>query len=319
MSTPTTPTLAPTTSREGSQTARSLHSAEIAPITSGVSWGAIFAGAAGAAALSLILLMLGMGLGLSSVSPWSNQGASTAAIGMSTILWLTFTQLAASGVGGYLAGRLRTKWAVVQTDERCFRDTAHGFITWAVATLLTAALLTTTISSILTRGGEAAASVAGTVVSAGGAVAKNAAPSLGESTDYFVDSLFRKGMSASTDSFSAQPTGSEVSSANSKSEVIRIFSNGIRTNTLPSEDRRYVAQLVAQRTGMAQADAEKRVTAIFDKIQVKLKEVEVTAKESADKVRKASSYAALWFSASLLLGAFFGSLGAMYGGRRQDL
>lgn len=314
-----TPNLANTTPRGSSQTAPSLHSTEIAPITSGVSWGAIFAGAVAAAALSLILLMLGTGLGLSSVSPWSNQGASTAAIGMSTILWLTFTQIAASGVGGYLAGRLRTKWTVVQTDEICFRDTTHGFITWAVATLLTAALLTTTISSIVTRGGEAAASVADTVASAGGAVVKNAAPSLGENMDYFVDALFRKDMSASSGSFSAQSTGSEINSANSTSEVIRIFSNGIRTKILPSEDKRYVAQLVAQRTGMAQADAEKRVTAIFDKVQAKLKEVEVTAKESADKVRKASSYAAFWFSASWLFGAFFGSLGAMYGGRRQGL
>lgn len=65
------------------------------------SWGAILAGAAAAAALSLILLLLGVGLGLSAVSPWAHEGISSAAFGMSTILWVTFTQLAASGVGGY--------------------------------------------------------------------------------------------------------------------------------------------------------------------------------------------------------------------------
>jgi hypothetical protein len=88
---------------------------------SAVSWGAILAGAAAAAALSLILLLLGTGLGLSSASPWANQGAGATTLGVSTILWLTFTQLVASGMGGYLAGRLRTRWISVHTDEVYFR------------------------------------------------------------------------------------------------------------------------------------------------------------------------------------------------------
>ena len=91
---------------------------------SAVSWGAIVAGAAGAAALSLILLMLGTGLGLSSVSPWAYSGVSATTFGVSTILWLTFTQLVASGMGGYLAGRLRTKWVAVHTDDRTSKQTA---------------------------------------------------------------------------------------------------------------------------------------------------------------------------------------------------
>src|SRR4051812_9691746 len=106
---------------------------------SAVSWGAIFAGAAAAAALSLILLVLGVGLGLSVVSPWSHTDAST--IGTSTIVWIAFVQLAASGLGGYLAGRLRVRWASVHSDEVFFRDTAHGLLSWAVATLFTAAIL----------------------------------------------------------------------------------------------------------------------------------------------------------------------------------
>src|SRR5476649_1162224 len=95
--------------------------------TAAVSWGAIIAGGVGAAALSLILLILGMGLGLSSVSPWTDRGVTATTFGVSTILWLTFTQLAASGMGGYLAGRLRSAWLDVHTDEVYFRDTAHGF------------------------------------------------------------------------------------------------------------------------------------------------------------------------------------------------
>src|ERR1035437_4837539 len=92
---------------------------------SAVSWGAIVAGAAAAAALSLILLILGIGLGLSSVSPWAHNGIGAATFGVSTILWVTFTQLVASAMGGYLAGRLRTKWVEVHPDEVHFRDTAH--------------------------------------------------------------------------------------------------------------------------------------------------------------------------------------------------
>src|ERR1700674_5960002 len=78
--------------------------------SSGVSWAAVIAGAFVAAALSLILLALGTGVGLSSVSPWSNVGASTSTVSSIAIVWLIVTQIIASTMGGYLAGRLRTKW-----------------------------------------------------------------------------------------------------------------------------------------------------------------------------------------------------------------
>src|ERR1700743_1127657 len=126
---------------------------------SAVSWAAILAGAAGAAALSLILLILGVGLGLSSVSPFAGSGASATTFGVSTIVWITLTQLAASGLGGYLAGRLRTRWASTHVGEVYFRDTAHGLLAWAIATLGTAAMLTSAIGGIL-----------GTTASATGAV-----------------------------------------------------------------------------------------------------------------------------------------------------
>src|SRR5688572_9428782 len=103
---------------------------------SAVSWAAVLAGAVGAAALSLVLFLLGTGLGLAAVSPWASEGISGKAAGVSTILWVTFVQLMAAALGGYLAGRLRTRWVTVHTDEVFFRDTAHGFLAWAVATLL---------------------------------------------------------------------------------------------------------------------------------------------------------------------------------------
>lgn len=130
--------------------------------TGAISWPAIFAGATTSAALSLILLVLGIGLGLSVVSPWSGTGPTTEAMSWSTIGWISFTAFAASGLGGYIAGRLRTRWPDTQQDEVYFRDTAHGFLAWAVATLLTAAVFTTVIGGLLgTPAGAAAASTAG--------------------------------------------------------------------------------------------------------------------------------------------------------------
>ena len=117
--------------------------------SSAVSWGAIFAGAIAAAALALILLLLGMGLGLSSISPWAYSDVSTFTIGISAILWLSFTQVVAYGMGGYLAGRLRTTWLIAHLDEAYFRVTAHGFLICAVASLATAVLLTSVIGSII--------------------------------------------------------------------------------------------------------------------------------------------------------------------------
>lgn len=287
---------------------------------SAVSWGAILAGAAAAAALSLILLMLGTGLGLSSVSPWSYNGVSATTFGVSTILWLAFTQLFASGIGGYLAGRLRTKWISVHTDEVYFRDTAHGLLAWAVASLATAALLTSVIGSIVNGGIQAGVSVAGDIATA--AVGSEMAKSSSESTPigYYVDSLFRKDIKATpARSGAAFGDAPQPIAAGFASEVTRIFMNNIRTEPLPAEDIRYVGQLVAQRTGLTQQDAEKRVNETYERVQVKMRDMETAARDAADKGRKASAYAALWLFISLLIGAFVASFAATVGGRQRDL
>jgi hypothetical protein len=272
---------------------------------SAVSWGAIFAGAAAAAALSLILLLLGTGLGLSSLSPWANEGASGKALGVGTIVWVTIMQLAASVLGGYIAGRLRTKWVDLQVDEVVFRDTAHGFLAWAVATLFTAALLTSTVSAIISGGVQAGAQVAG---GAAGAAAADADKS-GDSgpMGYLVDSLFRSPKAPAKGGAAASP---EQATA----EVTRIFTNASAAGKLPPEDARYAGQLVAQRTGISQQEAEKRVNDTFSQLEAKKQE----AKEAADKARKASAAAALWLFISLLIGAFVASFAAIYGGRQRD-
>ena len=289
-----------------------------------VSWGAIFAGAAAAAALSLILLLLGTGLGLSSVSPWATEGIDAGTFGVSSILWITFMQLAASAMGGYIAGRLRTKWAAVHADEVYFRDTAHGFLAWAVATLGTAALLTSVIGTIVGGGIQAGASLAGSAASAavGGAAAAGAETAEPGDADgamsYFVDSLFRTDGETSGRRGLGDDRPPEQTAA-SLAEVTRIFANALRTGSMPDADLRYVGQVVAQRTELTQQEAERRVRDVFARLQATLNEAEAAARATADAAREASAYAALWLFVSLLSGAFVASWMATFGGRQRDL
>lgn len=296
---------------------------------SAVSWGAIFAGAAAAAALSLILLILGTGLGFSSISPWSNEGVGATTFGVTTIIWVTLTQLVAAGMGGYLAGRLRTKWLSVHTDEVYFRDTAHGFLAWAIASLATATLLASVIGSIVNGGVQAGAAVAGgvattvLVATAGGVVAgseRTASDTDSGAMGYFLDTLFRRDMNATTASLGSEQRAltPQQEMAASMAEVTRIFMNSIRTGAMPAEDVSYVGQVVAQRTGLTQQAAERRVSETFARVQAALSEAETAAREATDNARKASAYAAIWLFISLLIGAFVASFAAPYGGRQRD-
>ena len=229
---------AATASRDEFNRARvpaSTLSANPRSLLSAVSWGVIAAGAASAAALSLILLILGVGLGLSSVSPWASNGISAGSFGVSTILWLTLTQLLASAMGGYLAVRLRTKWTEVYNDEVYFRDTALGFLAWAVATLATAALLTSVIGLIVSGGVQAGAAAAGgaagTATSVVGGAAVSAALPQGNDAGpmgYFVDSLFRPdpaSATAATPGAAATSDATERLSSRDAAEVSRIVAS----------------------------------------------------------------------------------------------
>lgn len=336
---------------------------------SAVSWGAIFAGALAASAISLIMFVLGIGLGLTSVSPWSGEGMSAEALGLSTIGWITFTSLVASALGGYIAGRLRTRWVSIIQDEVYFRDTAHGFLAWGLSTLITATLLTTVSANLAgaTAGvaANAAGTAAGTAVAAGGVGAGMLASADGETqqggadavTGYFLDTLFRRGPSASgtfssrqvnqlqaapaqdpqspqaanqeaqsdqAPQIAAETVGvrranaADTASAPSLPEVTRIMGRAIQQGNLPDADRAYVAQLVSEHTGMSAADAQARVTQVYTNIQTELRDAETRARQAADEARSASAKISLWFFVSLLAGAFVGSLVATVGGRQRD-
>lgn len=292
---------------------------------SAVAWSAVLAGAVGAAALSLILILLGTGLGLSVISPWSSDGVSAEALGWSTILWITLVQSLASVLGGYLAGRLRTRWVTVHTNEVYFRDTAHGFLAWAVATLLMASLLSAAITTAVSTGAKVGGAVAGAAVSATAATAAAAKPEgEGKDTgvlDYYVDLAMRAprgdaAAPASTPNSAPAPTNNPAPPDNG--EIARAFTHGIAKGELSQEDVQHLGRMLAARSGVSQADAESRVTDTFNQLKTAMADASAKAKQAADEARKVSALTALWLVVSLLLGAFLASFAATFGGRLRD-
>jgi len=245
--------------------------------SSGVSWSAVIAGAFVAASLSLILLALGAGAGLSSVSPW-NAGSASSRLSFVAIIWLITTQIVASALGGYLAGRLRTKWVNIHTDEVYFRDTAHGFLVWAVGIVLTAAFL-----------GSAGAAMVGSAPT--GATGAQSEPHA-----YFVDRLLRSSPPR------PEPTDNVV-----RAEVGRIFTHALGQTDTAEDDKTYLASLVVAKTGLSRTEAEKRVSEVLEE-----------AKQAADTARKAIAHSLYWLFLALLVGAFCASYAATVGGRQRD-
>jgi hypothetical protein len=268
---------------------------------SAVSWPAIFGGAFVAAATSLVLVALGSGFGLASVSPWRDAGASATTVAWMTAAWLIVVQWFSSGLGGYIAGRLRTKWVNIHTHEVFFRDTAHGFITWAVGTILVAGFLASAVGSAVSGGVHAAATVASGA--AQGATTQGTTTGAGVAT-YDMDLLFRSPQSSAG-----------TNTTDSRAEAGRILANGVRTGDVPTTDRAYLADLVAARTGISTEDAQKRVDAAI----AQAKAADVKAREAADAARKATSEASIFTALSMLVGAFIACIAAALGGQRRDL
>ena len=256
------------------------------PPVSGVSWPAVTAGAIVSCALTLVLIAFGIGLGLSVVSPWSGSGVSVTTFKIGTGLYLIVVAMLSSSIGGYIAGRLRTRWTGVHSDEVYFRDTAHGFVAWAFASVLGAVLLASPASSLI--GGAAS-----------GASQATASASQSGPMDGYVDTLLRS---------DASPAANTGNAQDPRGEMIRLFASSFRNGgELKAPDKVYVSKVVTARTGLSQADAEKRVS-----------EVVTQVKSDADAARKATAQLAFWLVASLLIGAFCASLAATEGGALRD-
>jgi|SRR5450432_1954185 hypothetical protein len=260
------------------------------PPKSAASWPSIIAGAFVAAAATVILLALGSGIGFASVSPWPYHGASVTTFAITTAIWLLVTQWISAALGGYIAGRLRTRWMGTHTHEVFFRDTAHGLITWAVATILVA---TVVAGSFMSAAGGAGRAVADA----------GAAPANSPVSAYEVDKLFR-----------TTNSGGSASLADARMETAHIVANAFVSGSVSDADRTYLTEQVAARTGATQAGAQARV----DGFLATVTQAQAKLEAEADSARKAAAEASLYLALSLLTGAFIASVSAALGGRIRD-
>ena len=327
---------------------------------SAVSWAAVFAGAFGAVAVSVILIELGLGLGFASVSPWTTTGRSLATLGVMGGVWLIITQWISAGIGGYLAGRLRTKWMGVHTDEVFFRDTAHGFLAWSLATTIGVVLIAAGSASLLNAGGRAVGGAASGIAAGGIVAASSQGQQMRPLADpYFVDLLFRPAPATATATAATVPSGnggatSSTSTAaggpgaaaaptgavspmavttpsptatpgnvagrddrgagEDRAITNRIFVRDLPTGALTQDDRAYLVQTIAARTGISQDEAGQRVDATVAQI----KTAEDQAKQAADKARKAAAFGSIVTALAMVIGAFIASVAGAMGGRLRD-
>lgn len=268
-----------------------------------VCWSAVIAGALAAAALSLILLVLGSGMGFAAMSPWRQEGAGATALGVSAVLWIIVMAAAASSIGGYLAGRLRHRWVDVKPEERFFRDTVHGLLTWALATLLTATLL----ASAATQTAKGGAQIASSAMEGAGSAAAALMDDRATAEDYFNDSLFRSDRA---------PAPADLAA---RDEVRRILAfDAIGDEPMTDADRRYVVAIVARQTGLSPTEADVRVTQTMNRAQQTAQALETAARQAADTARKTAAKISLWLFVSLLVGAFAATWTATLGGRHRN-
>jgi hypothetical protein len=261
--------------------------------TSAVTWAAILAGAVVAAAVSLILVLLATGMDLASMSPWPSSGASATSMVVMTAIAVLIIQWLSAAVGGYVTGRLRTKWVGTHTHEVFFRDTAHGFIAWAVATLLVTSALASGASSLLGAGARASGMAAATLASnaSSGGTTSDVRP-------YDLDMLFRT--SAGTE---ARPGASGA-----REETGHILARGLVTGDVSAADRTYLAQLIAAQAGVSDADAQRRVDEGITQM-----------KAAADAARRSSEMTAIFAALAMVVGAFIACVSAALGGRVRDM
>jgi hypothetical protein len=262
-----------------------------------------------AAAATVILVALGSGIGFASISPWPDRGASVTTFAVTTAIWLIVTQWVSAALGGYIAGRLRTRWIGTHPHEVFFRDTAHGLITWAVATILVVAVGVGSFRSAAGAAGHVAATGATAALSAGagsgGAMSANTAPSNANSqiSPYEIDKLFR------TSNF-----GGAALLADARTETAHIAANAFANGSISAADRAYLAEQVSARTGASQTDAQARV----DNFVASITEAQAKLKAEADSARKAAAEASIYLALSMLIGAFIASVSAALGGRIRD-
>jgi hypothetical protein len=256
-----------------------------------VDWCAIALGTVIAAAISIVLLTFGTGVGLSMISPYRGEGVSAPMYFVVFGLWLLWVEVSSFMAGGYVAGRMRRRVGDASEHEVDVRDGTHGFGVWAFGIVVVSffVILGATGIGAVVGGSAAAGAAAGATSNADG------------KSDMLVDTLLRPGPSAST---SADASGSSV---DRRAEVGRILSFGTVRGELSTDNRTYLARIVAERTGLSQAEAEARVDQTL-----------AEAKRAADAARKAGVIMAFLMAAALAVAGAAAAWAATLGGKHRD-
>ena len=280
-------------------------------------WGPVILGALGAAAMSVVLLAFGSALGLSVVSPYAYAGISAKGAAILAAVYLALVMVASFAAGGYIAGRMRSPWRTTDETESQFRDGAHGFGVWSIGVLLGAALAASGVGAFVSAAGKAT-----TAIAAAGTAGAASNPALGQlslnPTDYAIDRLLAP---AAREATPATPGGAQTAPAMAprmradlEAPMARALAAGLTTPQLDVRDRTYLARVVAEQTGMPQAEAEKRVDQTF----ADLKAAEQKARDAADAARKTAIIAAFLAAATLAIGCAAACAGAAVGARHRD-
>lgn len=255
-----------------------------------ISWSAVFAGAFAAGGLTIVLVILGSAFGFGALSPFAGDGLSLTSISVVTIIWLIFTQVFASIAGGYIAGRVRFRWSI-HRDEVFFRDSVHGFLTWAIASAFMFA-----VAALAAGGGTLAASA----VTASAAQADMEAPT---PASVITDRLYRAP--------GAAPDTLETARDEAERLVVRAIA---MPDSVTAQDRAWLVEDIAERTGLDVNAADGRVQQAFDSMDTAREE----AREEVDAARAASATLAIATALAMMFGAFVACAAAVFGGRERD-
>ena len=268
------------------------------PAGSAASWSAILAGSCVAVGASLALMVLGAGLGFASLTVGGDPGVAATGLGVKAVIWLIVTQWLAAALGGYIAGRLRRRWPGTHTHEVFFRDTAHGLVTWALATIVVVALVGGSVRTLLTSEVRIAPGAAASLVNTEGASV----------SAYGVDALLRPAESLAL-------TASATGDREARLEVQHIMINALAADRMSAADDDYLQRLVVQRAGVAPAEAKKRVATWVANTQAEA----ARSKGAIEVARRAVARTAIYTALALLIGAFIACVAAALGGQLRDL
>ena len=274
----------------------------VTPARSGISyveWGAVFAGALAASAISFVLLTAGAAIGLSLVSPYESESYGRLA-GLVAVFWAIAVPILSFLVGGYIAGRMRSAWDVAASDEVQFRDGIHGLLVWSLSVV---------------AGGVLAFLAASTAAQTSAQVAASAMGDRGAVVAPAVDTLFGASVAQAAPAPTGEPEATRaapagraaVVDADARSTVSRTLVAAAAAGQLSPARKQTLAQIVAERTGLSQAEAEKRVDQAY-----------ADAKNAIEKARQAAVLAGLGAVTALLVGLIAAWYAAQRGGHHRD-